>query len=419
MTDRLILTGATLIDGIGPAPTPGRAVVVVGGRIEGVVEAGRAPAGTVLRLDGLTLLPGLINCHVHLCLGAEADPVRPLVEDPPGLTALKAALRARQTVEAGITTVRDLGGKDYLELAIRRAIAEDLIPGPRVLAAGRGICMTGGHGWWFGREADGPDDVRKAVREQLKMGADVVKVFATGGVMTPGVEPGAPQLTEAELRAAVEEARKAGRRVAAHAQATAGIRTCLEAGVNTIEHGIFLDADLVARMRRDGVHLVPTLAATRAIADGGEAAGIPGYMVRKARANLDAHGRSFELAVRAGVPIAVGTDAGTPLNPHGSVAPEIELMIRHGLGPMAALQAATSGGAACLGLEAETGRVAPGFAADLLAVAGDPLVAPGALADVRLVLARGRVVVNRLGHGATGLDREAARSVARLERSPS
>ncbi len=397
MLDRLILSGATLIDGTGAPPVPGRAVVVERDQVVDVVDASRAPAGTVLRLDGLTLLPGLVNCHVHLCLGAEADPVRPLVDDPAGLTALKMAARARQSVEAGVTTVRDLGGKDYLELAVKRAIAERLIPGPRVLAAGRGICMTGGHGWWFGREADGPDDVRKAVREQLKMGVDVIKIFATGGVMTPGVEPGSSQLTEAEIRAAIEEAGKAGRRVAAHAQATAGIRCCVEAGITTIEHGVFLDADLVARMKGDGVFLVPTLVASRAIAEGGEAAGIPAFMARKARGIVETHGRSFEMAARAGVPIAAGSDAGTPLNPHGSLVPELALMIRHGLPPMEALRAATSQAAAALGLEREIGRVAPGFAADLLAVEGDPLADIGALSRVRLVIAHGEPVVNRLG----------------------
>lgn len=396
MSDRLVLTGATLIDGTGAPPLPGRAVVVERDRITDVVDAGRAPAGTALRLDGLTLLPGLINCHVHLCLGAEADPVRPLVDDPVGLTVLKVAARARRTVEAGVTTVRDLGGKDYLELSVKRAIAERLIPGPRVLAAGRGICMTGGHGWWFGREADGPDDVRKAVREQLKMGVDVIKIFATGGVMTPGVEPGSPQLTEAEIRAAIEEARKAGRRVAAHAQATSGIRACVEAGITTIEHGVFLDADLAARMKRDGVFLVPTLVASRAIAEGGEAAGIPAFMVRKARGILESHGKSFELAARAGVPIAAGSDAGTPLNPHGSLTPELALMVRHGLPPMEALRAATASAAAALGLEREIGRVAPGFAADLLVVEGDPLADIGALSRVRLVLAGGEPALNRL-----------------------
>jgi imidazolonepropionase-like amidohydrolase len=259
--------------------------------------------------------------------------------------------------------------------------------------------MTGGHGWWFGREADGPDDVRRAVREQLKMGVDVIKIFATGGVMTPGVEPGSPQLTEAEIRAAIEEARKAGRRVAAHAQATSGIRSCVEAGISTIEHGVFLDDDLVRRMKQDGVFLVPTLIAPRAIADGGEAAGIPAFMVRKAREVLASHEQGFRLAVRVGVPIAAGTDAGTPLNPHGSMVPELQLMVRHGLEPMDVLRAATSQAAVALGVERETGRVAPGLAADLMAVDGDPVADISALGDVRLVVAAGAVVVDRRSAG--------------------
>jgi imidazolonepropionase-like amidohydrolase len=397
MSERLILAGASLIDGTGAPPLGARSVVVEGGRIVDIVPDALAPGGRVLRLDGLTLLPGLIDCHVHLCLSAEADPVRPLVEDPIALTVLKAAVRCRQTVAAGVTTVRDLGGKDHVEMSLKRAIAEGLIAGPRIVAAGQGICMTGGHGWWFGREADGPEDVRKAVREQLKKGADVIKIFATGGVMTPGVEPGSSQLTNDEIRAAVEEAGKAGRRVAAHAQGSQGIRSCVDAGVTSIEHGIFLTEELVERMKREGTFLVPTLVAARAIAEGGEVAGIPGFMVRKARQVIDTHRKSFALAVRGGVRVAAGTDAGTPLNPHGGIAAELRLMAELGMAPMEALRAATSVAAAALGIETEVGRVAPGLVADLVAVGGDPLAGLQALTDVRLVLVGGEPVVTRLG----------------------
>ncbi|OGK98958.1 MAG: hypothetical protein A3D33_01625, partial [Candidatus Rokubacteria bacterium RIFCSPHIGHO2_02_FULL_73_26] len=311
--ERLILSGARLIYGTGARAVTERAVVVEGGRIGAVIPEGRHPAGaTVLRLDGLTLLPGLINCHVHLCLGAEADPVRALAEDAPATTAIKAVVRARQTVEAGVTTVRDLGGRDGVALAVRDAVRAGLIPGPRVLAAARGVCMTGGHGWRFGREADGPDDVRRAVREQLKAGADVIKLFATGGVMTPGVEPGSPQLTPEEIRAAIEEAKKAGRRTAAHAQAEAGIAACVDAGITTIEHGIFLTEAIASKMAREGIALVPTLVAPEAIIAGGIAAGIPEFAVRKSEAVRGRHVESFQLALRLGVPVAAGTDAGTP-----------------------------------------------------------------------------------------------------------
>ncbi|HZE35877.1 MAG TPA: amidohydrolase family protein [Candidatus Eisenbacteria bacterium] len=390
--DTLVLVGASLIDGTGAEPVRGRAVVVEGDRITQVVDDARAPRGRRIDLSGCTLLPGLINCHVHLCFGAEADPVRAMKDEPHALTALKALRRAQETVEAGVTTVRDLGGRDYAEFAVRRAIAEGLFPGPRILGAGRPVCMTGGHGNSIGREADGPDDARKAVREQLKAGADVIKLIATGGVMTPGVEPGSPQLTLEEMRAAIEEARKAGRRTAAHAQGSTGIADAIEAGITTIEHGIFLTDEIIATMKGKGVFLVPTLAAPAAISSGGLAAGIPDYMVRKSDAVVTAHVASFRRAHQAGAQIAAGADSGTPLNFHGSLLPELELMVKYGMTALEAIRSATSVAAEALGLGGETGRLAEGHAADLLAVTGDPAERIGALSDVRLVLARGAII---------------------------
>ena len=392
-SETLVLSGARIIDGTGAEPVRGRSVVVEKGVITAVVEDARAPRGNGVDLAGHTLLPGLINCHVHLCLGAEADPVRPLREEPLGLTAIKALLRARETARAGVTTVRDLGGREYVEIAVRRAIQEGLIDGPRIVAAGRPVCMTGGHGHWLAREADGPDDARKAVREQLKAGADVIKIIATGGVMTPGVEPGSPQLTLDEMRAAIEEARRAGRRTAAHAMASSGISDAIAAGITSIEHGIYLTEEIVAHMRRDGTFLVPTLNAPAAIASGGLAAGIPDFMVRKSEVVVPAHVASFQLAHRAGVRIAAGADSGTPLNFHGSLLPELTLMVKYGMTPLEAIRAATVTAADCLGLGEVTGRVAPGYAADLIAVAGDPAERIEALADLKLVLVSGRVLI--------------------------
>jgi len=390
--ETLVLMGASLVDGSGAEPVRGRAVVVEGDRITQVVDDARAPRGRRIDLSGCTLLPGLINCHVHLCFGAEADPVRVMKDEPHALTALKVLRRAQETVEAGVTTVRDLGGRDYAEFAVRRAVAEGLFPGPRILGAGRPVCMTGGHGNSIGREADGPDDARKAVREQLKAGADVIKLIATGGVMTPGVEPGSPQLTFEEMRAAIEEATKAGRRTAAHAQGSTGIADAIEAGITTIEHGIFLTDEIIAAMKRKGVFLVATLAAPAAISAGGLAAGIPDYMVRKSDAVVTAHVASFRRAHEAGARIAAGADSGTPLNPHGSLLPELELMVKYGMTPLEAIRSATSVAAEAIGLGGETGRLAEGHAADLLAVAGDPAEGIGALGDVRLVLARGAII---------------------------
>jgi imidazolonepropionase-like amidohydrolase len=396
--DTLVLHGARIIDGTGTEPVRGRAVVVEGGTITAVVDGARAPRGRGIDLAGHTLLPGLINSHVHLCFGAEADPVRPMREESLAMTAIKALMRARLTAEAGVTTVRDLGGREYAEMAVRRAIQEGLVAGPRIVAAGRPVCMTGGHGHFLAREADGPDDARKAVREQLKAGADVIKLIATGGVMTPGVEPGSPQLTRDEMRAAIEEANRAGRRTAAHAMAATGISDAIAAGITSIEHGVFLTDEIVAHMRRDGTYLVPTLNAPVAIAAGGLAAGIPDFMVRKSEEVLAAHVASFQLAHRAGVRIAAGADSGTPLNPHGSLLPELELMVKFGMTPLEAIRSATTVAAECLGLGAITGRIAPGHAADLVAVAGDPAERIQALADLRLVLAGGRFIVGE--HGA-------------------
>ena len=360
----MILRGATLIDGSGAPALRDRAVVVDERRIAAVVPDRGPHDEVVLDLGGLTLLPGLINCHVHLCLSGEADPSRTLTDETYAATVVSAVVRARRTVEAGVTTVRDLGGREYAELAVRDAVRAGVIPGPRVLCAGRAVCITGGHGWrLLGRQADGADDLRRAVREQLRAGADVIKLVATGGVMTPGVDPRAAQLTLDELRAGVDEAHRARRRAAAHAMAEEGIAWCLDAGIDTIEHGVFLTEALATRMATQGTALVPTLVAPHAIVEGG---------------------------------LAAGTDAGTPLNLHGSIVPELALMVGAGMDPLHALRSATSEAARVLGIETETGSVAPGLAADLIAVEGDPASDVKALDAVRLVIADGRTVLNRL-----------------------
>ena len=393
----MILRGATLIDGSGAPALRDRAVVVDERRIAAIVPDRGPHDEVVLDLGGLTLLPGLINCHVHLCLSGEADPSRTLTDETYAATVVSAVVRARRTVEAGVTTVRDLGGREYAELAVRDAVRAGVIPGPRVLCAGRAICITGGHGWrLLGRQADGADDLRRAVREQLRAGADVIKLVATGGVMTPGVDPRAAQLTLDELRAGVDEAHRARRRAAAHAMAEEGIAWCLDAGIDTIEHGVFLTEALATRMATQGTALVPTLVAPHAIVEGGLAAGIPEFAVKKSLALRERHLEAFRLALRAGVAIAAGTDAGTPLNLHGSIVPELALMVGGGMDPLDALRSATSAAARVLGIETETGSVAPGLAADLIAVEGDPASDVKALDAVRLVIADGRTVLNRL-----------------------
>ena len=223
----------------------------------------------VFDLSGMTILPGLIDCHVHLCMDGSPDSIASLMKEPIALHALKTAHHARLTLDAGITTIRDMGGRDYVDIAVRNGIRSGLLQGPRMLCSGKMICMTGGYGWRYSREAGGPEDVRKAVREQVKAGADVIKMMATGGILSRGPDPGAAQLNTEELRAGVEEARKAGRRTASHVQGKEGIMNSLRAGIDSIEHGIFLDDETIALMLKSKGCLVPTLSPPYRTLNGG------------------------------------------------------------------------------------------------------------------------------------------------------
>ena len=278
-----------------------------------------------------------------------------------------------KTLRAGVTSVRDMGGKDGIDLGIRDAIRSGLIPGPRMLASGRPICITGGQSWRFGREADGPDEVLKASREQIKAGADWVKFMATGGVLTPGVEPGSAQFNEDELRAGIHEAHKAGRRAATHAQGTQGILNALRAGIDSIEHGIFLDEETVSLMVKAEVPLVATLSAPHHILSKGIDAGIPAFAVDKTRRVKPFHIESVRMAREAGVRIAMGTDAGTPFNGHGQNLGELKHLVEVGFSPLEALESGTRIAAKVLGLEKELGTIEEGKLADLIVVGGNPL----------------------------------------------
>jgi imidazolonepropionase-like amidohydrolase len=372
-------------------------VVVEGERIVKVAE-GNIPIPEDARkipLAGRILLPGFIDCHVHLCLDGSADPVTLLMGEPLPLTTLKAARFARLTVMAGVTSVRDLGGKDGIDLTIRDAIQSGLILGPRMLASGRLICMTGGHGWQMGREADGPDEVMKAAREQVKAGADVVKFMATGGVMTPGVEPGSEQFTEEELRAGIQEAHKAGRKTATHAMGTQGILNALRAGIDSIEHGVFLDEDTISWMVKRDVPLIPTISALYHIENKGTAAGIPAFAVEKTIRLKASYLESVRMAREAGVRVAMGTDAGTPFNGHGENLGELQRLVEVGYSPMEALESGTRIASQVLGKEDELGTIEEGKLADLIVVDGNPLEEVGLLLKteaIRMVMQGGKLV---------------------------
>lgn len=341
------------------------------GRIAAVSASEPRVGSETLRLDAPegTLLPGLVDCHVHFSLSARPDWLEE-IKEPYALACWRATAHARATLRAGFTLVRTLGGRDGMEVALRDAQVAGLVEGPRVSPANLVVCMTGGHGHWLGREADGPAEVRKAVREQIKAGADCVKLMATGGVMTPGVEPGAQQYTFDELQAGVEEAHKAGRKTASHAQGSDGIKAAVLAGIDSIEHGFFLTDEIIGLMKARGTALSATLSAAAGIADAPPGT-VPEWARRKALAVRDAHLESFLSAYQAGVTLVLGTDAGTPFNAHGDNAQELVLMVRHGVRPLDALRAATRNGAELLGRGADLGTIEPGKLADLVLCQGD------------------------------------------------
>ena len=325
-------------------------------------------------LDGMTLLPGFIDAHVHVCLDGSPDPVTTLLNESQTVTTLKSARAAERALMAGVTAIRDMGGKDGIDLGLRQAVNSGLVAGPRMLASGRLICMTGGHGWQIGREANGPDDVRQAAREQIKAGADIVKLMATGGVMTPAVEPGSEQLTEEELRAGVEEAHKAGKKTATHAMGTRGILNALRAGIDSIEHGVYLDEEAVALMAEKNIPMIPTISALYFIETRGVEAGIPAYAVEKTLLVKPHHLESVRMAREAGVPVAAGTDAGTPFNLHGQNLSEIKLLVDYGgFSPLEAIEAGTRVSARVLGLDDKLGTIEEGKLADIVLVQGNPL----------------------------------------------
>ncbi len=398
-----------LVDGTGAAPVRNAVIVIRGDRITAAGSGVRVPAGArVIDLSAYTVLPGFIDAHVHLAarpLGV-GDWLHRDVTDDEADDALWGAANARATLLAGFTTVRDVGASTFANIALMRAIAAGLVPGPRMEAAGHLIGISGGHcdldGYAAGTVpergplegiANGADQVREAVRLQVKYGATVIKICATGGVLSQGDSIGAQQMTEEEMRAAVETATMLGRRVAAHAHGNAGIKAAVRAGVTSIEHGSFLDDEAVHLMVEHGTWLVPTLFAGWSVGSPAAGASMPPWMAAKGRAAWEAMQRSFRLAVAGGVKIALGTDAG--VDPHGQNAREFELMVKvGGMTPMQSIEAGTINGATLLGMEHDVGSVEPGKYADLVAVRGDPLADITVLQHPVFVMKGGDVYVS-------------------------
>jgi imidazolonepropionase-like amidohydrolase len=405
-----VLKAARLFDGRSERMWRDGVVIVEGDKIKAVGSRLAVPEGaTVIDLGDATLLPGLIDAHTHLTHESGDDWARDAIA---GLrrgvpeAAIRATEYARRTLMAGFTTVRDVGSGEFVDVGLRNAIRDGVAVGPRMLVAVNALGARGGHcdstGYpyrLFGEEpgieqgiASGPDQFRDAVRFQVKYGADVIKVCATGGVLSLGDEVDTAQVSQPEMDAIVDEAHRLRKRVAVHAHGAEGAKVAIRAGADSIEHGSFLDDEALRMMKARGTYLVPTLMA-------GEYAGgravprqYPPEIAAKAAQALAARSAMFKKALAMGVKIAFGTDSA--VSPHGRNAEELALMVDHGMSPAAALRAATSEAATLLGIEKLAGTLQPGKQADVVAVPGDPLADIHAMQRVRFVMKGGKVYRN-------------------------
>jgi imidazolonepropionase-like amidohydrolase len=407
--ETIVLKAAHVFDSIGTALKDGATVVVRGDHIVSVGTAA-APAGArIIDLGDATLLPGFIDAHTHLTLELQKDYYHFIYNRlmrSPAEQALYAAMYARRTLAAGFTTVRNVGADDFVDVGLRNAINAGVTEGPRILTAVHGIGSPGGHFDFYSFPPDrvrprgplegicsGPEECREAVRYQMKWGADVIKIAASGGVLSEADPVDVPQLTLEEMSAIVSEAHKWRRKVAAHCHGDAAARLAIEAGVDSVEHGSFLAEDTIKLMKSKGVYLVPTRMAAYWV--GKEAETYPPQIAAKARAAAAAHGAMFKAALRIGVPIAFGTDAG--VYPHGMNAMEFGLMTDLGMSPAAALLSGTRDSAKLLGIEAEVGTLEAGKVADVVAVPGNVLSDIHATEHPVFVMHLGHIVLQKAG----------------------
>lgn len=404
-TRHLALRAAHLIDGLADKPIDDAVVLIDGDTIKAAGSRLTIPAGyEVVDLGGATLLPGFIDCHTHIT-SDPSDYYRTLVRDSAIDEAVRAHVFAERTLLAGFTTVRNVGAGEFIDIALRNAIDDGYAHGPHIVAAGHAIGATGGHADRTGVSpylhidgftgvADGIEGVRLKVREQIKYGADVIKMVATAGVLTEEDSVGAPQYTQAEMDALVDEAHRWGRKVAAHAHGTEGIKMAVRAGVDSIEHGSFLDDEAIKMMKQRGTYLVADIYNDDYILAEYARLNFPEKILNKERQVGRTQRESFRHAVQAGVKIAYGTDAG--VYPHGDNGKQFAKQVEWGQTPMQAIKAATSSAADLLGRDKQVGSVSAGHFADLVAVDGNPLANIRVLENVGFVM-KGGVVYKRGG----------------------
>jgi imidazolonepropionase-like amidohydrolase len=405
-----VLKAARIFDGTSDRAVKNGMVIIEGSTIKAVGAGLAVPAGAeVIDLGDSTVLPGLIDCHTHVSfeLGDNfaQDTLARLRESVPE-QAIRASANVRKTLMAGFTTVRDVGSGDYVDVALRNSIAAGVIPGPRMLVAVHALGARGGHcddGGFpymlFGREsgiedgiAAGADQFRDAVRFQVKYGADVIKVCATGGVLSLTDEVDTPQVTQDEMNAIVDEAHRLHKKVAVHAHGAEGAKVAIRADADSIEHGSFLDDEGLRMMVARGTYLVPTLLAGEYVTGRAAERHFPPEIEAKAKAAIAVRSKMFKRALALGVKIAFGTDSA--VSPHGLNAQEFKLMVDHGMAPAAALRAATQNAADLLGLSKTIGTLEPGKQADVIAVSGDPLANIQLMETVRFVMKGGVVAKN-------------------------
>jgi imidazolonepropionase-like amidohydrolase len=390
-----IFHNCRVIDALSERPLEGQDVLVADGRIQGVEPTrSRLPhEGYVFDASAYTVMPGLIDCHAHYTLDPwAADPFSQIAHEPAGMSMLRAARAARDGLYAGVTTVRDAGAPRQLNFVLRDAINAGLIPGPRLLAPGCAITITGGHGMTFGVEADGIDALQRAVRTQMRDGADVIKIVASEAAMLTGPEAGVEELSQDEINMLVAEARRRGLRIFSHAQNSTSVIRSARAGVDSVEHAFLANKEAITTLREHNITLTPTLAVVQVTLEREDLT--PAFRERMERIR-EQHWWSCEEAIRQGVNVVASTDCGEPCIYPSLLWRDICLLHDRGLRRMDAIKAATSRAAELLGVAQQVGSVQVGKQADLICVPGNPADDLTRLGQVQLVMKAGEVVHTR------------------------
>lgn len=389
---RKIITNCNIINGLDKDIIENAYIIIEN---EEIIEVGNKNENPVIKENDIIIegenkyvLPGLIDCHVHLVWDGSSDPQKVINHLDESTLSLRAYSHALETLNLGITTVRDVASPDRSVLNLRDVINQKKLVGPTIIASGPAICMTGGHVHYLGKEADGPEEVTKVTRQIMKEGADLVKVMATGGIYTLGEEPGSVQLSKEEIKAVVKEAHKKNLKVAAHADGLEGINNCIEVGVDTIEHNIYADEKALKKMKDQGTYIVPTMVVMERLSTSN---GVPAWALEKAKKIMKPHQEMLKNAIKLGVKIATGTDCGSPETPPKDYFDELLIMENLGMDSIDVIHSSTRIAAECLGIE-DRGVIKEGKKADLLIVSKNPLDDLSNLKKEKKVIKNGEII---------------------------